>query len=90
VVPYGGMGQVAGLSIAYRLDGSDDPVGIMINLSDLEAAMRPERYRELLDDLTVACQDVLRQQDDCDRQRVLRLVEMLRAHDGGVGPLGGG
>lgn len=53
------MPQIRCLALIYTEDTEDSSGQVLIGLDELRAAMRPERYTELLDDLAMACRDAL-------------------------------
>ncbi len=54
------MGEIKRLALIYS-DATEEQA--LIGLDELRRAMRPERLSELLEDLTMACRDVLADRD---------------------------
>jgi hypothetical protein len=57
------MAEIKRLAIVYAEDSEDSSGQALIDLDEMRTAVRPERLSELLDDLTMACRDVLAARD---------------------------
>jgi hypothetical protein len=51
------MGEIRRLALIYAEDTDEQA---LIDLDEMQAAMRADRFSEMIDDLTVACRDVLK------------------------------
>jgi len=63
------MGEIKRLALIYAEDTGEQA---LVDLDEMQAVMRPERFSELVDDLTLACRDVLKARGETP---VLRSVE---------------
>jgi hypothetical protein len=52
-------GKITRVSVTYAADTADGVQHSLVGLTALRRAVRPERLAELLDDLALACEDVI-------------------------------
>lgn len=63
------MPEIRRLALIYAEDTEEQA---LIDLDELRSAVRPERMAELIDDLTLACRDVLKARDASGQTSGLR------------------
>jgi hypothetical protein len=62
------QGRITRISVNYELDGVDGGAKYrFIGMPALERYMRPERFEELMEDLTSGCEQVLAARQEPDR-----------------------
>ena len=66
------MGRVVAITVAYEDGSPEDPV--LIDLAQMREHCRAERVEDLLDDLTVLCEDVQAERLPEDSGTILRVV----------------
>jgi hypothetical protein len=76
--PEGGQemqGRITRISVTYELDGIEGGAKYrFIGTPALERYMRPERFEELMEDLTLGCEQVLTARQDPDKP-ALKVVQ---------------
>jgi hypothetical protein len=53
------LGKITRVAVTYTVDTTDGPRHTFHGLAHMRRHIRPERLEELLDDLTVICEDLL-------------------------------
>jgi hypothetical protein len=66
------VGRIVAITAAFEDGGPDDPV--LIDLAAMLRCCRPERLQDLLEDLTLLCEEVQAGRRPEDAGRVLTLV----------------
>lgn len=67
------MGRVVAITVAFEDGDPDDPV--LIDLTQMQAHCRAERVQDLLENLTLMCEEVEAGRRPEDRGPVLSLVQ---------------
>ena len=69
------QGKVIRVSVTYQLDGVEEGSKYrFVGTPAMERYMRPERFEELMEDLTLACEQVLAGRQD-PQQTPLKVVQ---------------
>lgn len=66
------MGEIRRLALIYTEETEEQA---LIDLDEMQQCMRPDRFSELVDDLTLACQEVLNARGDNAQTSALRRVK---------------